>query len=239
VARFALALVAGAAAASLYGAGPAGASGPALQAGASPCSPAPDGQTCTQTPSRVEATWIGPGVDSLVLTWEPVGIPAGAAAPPSTSAVLNPTAGACTTGGSTTSCWWPWPPSLEVAGTVVNGTYQLQACSSPPSTPCSPASQGAAAVVVAAPGPAAAAPTAGPTQAAPAAAGRHPPDHGGGTPYRWTAVAPRQGTEAAAASRRAPRSWETAWAVDVTVGALLVAVASYLLLLRRSKRANG
>ena len=142
-------------------AGPARAatsSPPPLSGGASPCIPqstTPGGSQgpCTLEPTHVGATWNGTAVLSLSLSWATTGRPKGAPAPSSPSAALDPHApGACTTSGAQTSCSWPWPATLESNHTVLNGTYQLRACITPPGVSCiaSPGS-GPATIAIAAP----------------------------------------------------------------------------------------
>lgn len=132
----------------------AAASSGSFHAGADPCSPASAGGPCTLTPARVTASWGGGLVASVSVQWATTGRPAGAPAPASTRTALSTSArGACKTVGGTTSCSWPWPGAMEDHGTVLNGTYQMQACVTATSSSCVASTFGPATVAVAAPPP--------------------------------------------------------------------------------------
>jgi hypothetical protein len=123
---------------------PAAAPAPALAASPSPCSP--HAGACTAAPGQLAVTFpagVPAGVDAVQLAWTTTGRPVGAPGPAQTSAVLTTASGGCATpaGQSATTCSWPWPGGLEAAGVVLNGTYQVTACSTPPGGgACSPAS---------------------------------------------------------------------------------------------------
>ncbi|MGH9076618.1 MAG: hypothetical protein ACRDY0_04075 [Acidimicrobiales bacterium] len=125
-------------------------SAPAITATAHPCTAIIAGGPCTLTPAWILATWRGPIVATLTLSWLPSAArPAAAPVPPQLSTALATSApGACTNLVGQVTCSWPWPPELELASTVLNGTYQLAA---PPDHPGDPAPLVPAIVAVSAP----------------------------------------------------------------------------------------